>query len=78
MTIAIVAWLVAALGLVAAAALVTVRARRAPAEIVSRGAILAVAAALAALAAGSIWTWGGALATSARACLLYTSPSPRD
>jgi len=66
-TIAIVAWLVAALGLVAAAARVTIRARRAPAEIVSRGAILAVAAALAALAAGSIWTWGGALATSARA-----------
>ncbi|MCX5744274.1 MAG: hypothetical protein NT062_17430, partial [Proteobacteria bacterium] len=66
----IVGWLAAALGLVAAAALATTWGRRRPDDVAGRGVIVLASLALATIAAGSIWTWGGALATAARAARL--------
>ncbi|HEY4239861.1 MAG TPA: hypothetical protein VGM88_08595 [Kofleriaceae bacterium] len=64
---AILLWFAGLLGLGAAALVVSAKGRAAPTDVAGRGPILVTAAAFAGLVAASVWTWGGAAATHARA-----------
>src|SRR6266700_1700102 len=60
-------WLCGFVGLVIAAVVASARARAMPGDVVARGAAFAAAVTCAGLAAGAIWLWGGAMATTGRA-----------
>jgi len=64
--VGIALWFAALIGLVIAAAVASGRGRPSPGDVASRRVIVVAAIAYAALVAGAVWLWGGAMARDAR------------